>query len=161
MTSLKDFYLFYPHKCISNPNTVPNPYFPKTELDCNNKHTLTYAQWMEIMVVYLEELMNYLLKGLRFTMPSMLGDLEVIKSKTNGIRYMFTKSGDECSRRVEKDMLGYRPLLKWYKDHKVAKLPDPWIWKLTILKRSKFAFMLNKKFKKSPVVFNDAKNTYR
>lgn len=158
MISLKQFYLFYPHKCVSNPNTVPNPYFPKTEMDCTNKHSLNYAQWMEIMEVYLEELMDYLLTGLRFSMPQMLGSLEIIKSKTNGIRYMFTNSVDGCDRRIEKDILTYRPILKWYKDHKTAKFPDPWIWKVGILKKSKFALKLAKKFRASPVTFNDSKH---
>jgi nucleoid DNA-binding protein len=157
MISLKDFYLHYPHKCVPNPNTVPSPYFPKTEMDCENKYSLSSSQWIEIIEVYLEELMKYLLKGNSFNMPLMLGTLNIVKTKAKEIRYMFTRSKDSCERRVEKNINKYKPILKWTRNYSTTKLPDPWIWKLTLLKESKFSHMLNKVFDKSPLIFNDAK----
>ncbi len=156
MITLKDFYKFYPHKCVLNPNTVPNPYFPKTERDCTSKHSLTYAQWSEIIAVYLEELMEYLLKGFRFAMPEFLGALEITKTVDKNTKYMFTNSKDECVRTVVVPTgLEYKPLLKWYKTAVYTKLSNSWFWSIKLLKRSKFSKKLNVKFKKSPTIFNN------
>jgi hypothetical protein len=157
MITLKNFYLHYPHKCVPNPNTIPNPYFPKTEMDCEHKHSLSYAQWSEIVEVILEEVMNYLLRGFNFILPEKLGEWAIVKMKNKEFRYMFSKDGDTCNRRLERDMNPYKPFLKWKKWFKHTKVADSTIWRIVILKKSKFAKILNKTFHKSPLIFNDNK----
>ena len=159
MISKKDFYLHWPYKCAYQKNTIPRPYFSKTEVICDHKHSLTYTEWNEILSVYIDELIDFLTEGHKFEMPMMLGYLEMCKWKAKHIRVIGTQEKDENGKmktKIARDThtQGYRPILKWRRPEKLCKVSMPWLFSIRMMKGTKRA--IYKKFKKNPLKFNDA-----
>lgn len=152
----KDFYLLYPYKCAYKNNTIPRPYFSKTEVDCNNKHSLEYNEWAEIVDVLLEELQQYILEGNKYELPEMLGFLEIVKHVYKNPRYGFITENGEVKRIIFKSTRtsNYSPLLKWRRPRLTCKMPNPWIWRIRLMPI--FKKKLSDVFVKNPLKFNDA-----
>jgi nucleoid DNA-binding protein len=161
MISKKDFFLQWPYKCAYQGNTIPRPYFSKTEVNCNHKHSLTYNEWNEIITVYLDCLMDYIVKGNKFEIPNMLGYFEMCKWKRKFAKPTGTPEKNEDgtmkkrynSARTMLQSLGYSPILKWRRSAKLCKLKFKSIWAVKMLKDMKKK--ASKQIVDNPLMFND------
>ena len=80
--SYKDFFLRYPHKCKElNPEskTVPLPYFPSSEVDCEHPYALDYKEYKTILQSYFTKVFHFLRTGHIYKMYSRLGYLEFFR----------------------------------------------------------------------------------
>lgn len=77
-TTLYDFYTFYSYKPFPKENTIPRPYYNKSEYT-NNKFTLPMVEWKTIIEIYLNNLEEYLLNGNSFQIPNNIGQLKLYK----------------------------------------------------------------------------------
>jgi nucleoid DNA-binding protein len=109
-------WLDYPYKKYpSNSNTIPLPYFPKTEIT-DTEYSLEKHEWHEIMDTYFDIVEDYLIQGNLFVIPKGLGSLKIYKTpnkRTSDIPAYRNKlkSIEETKERVFHN--AYSPFLKW------------------------------------------------
>lgn len=121
-TCLPDIYLYYKYKTRNQiGNTVPLPYFPKSEIT-DHKFSLTYPEWRRIITIYTKILTEELFNGFSVEMPNKLGTLSLVKVKTSSVdykrtnKYIGNQKGKEDKEFIFHDNLitaGYRLILKW------------------------------------------------
>lgn len=128
--TLADFYRSYPYKCRDiNSSTIPmNPYFPKKEIDCNNKYSLTRQEWFSIINCYLKHLTYYIVQGNIYRLKRRLGVFQIVKYKGNPKpdwseynktkRIVYNNSGEA---------MGYDSAVKWYRNTNCS-LAMRWFW---------------------------------
>jgi len=113
--TLADLYLNYPDKKYIE-GTIPRPYFPKTECT-NNKYSLNYKQWSEIVYCYFFYVKEFLFSGNIFTIPNMLGTLQFKKYRSNSkINWKETKLQEKRIYFKNLKTSGYTAVLKWKKN---------------------------------------------
>lgn len=141
--TLKDLYLMYPHKCQNmTTNTVPLPYVPKQEIDCDSEYSLTYKEWLEIVLCYFSAVVLYLTSGFKYKLGAKLGHLQMIKVKNSRIDFVeFNKTGEK--RIMKNPMWGGRyPIIKWMRrkaDNGIFRYK--FLWKMRPVKTAKKAYI--------------------
>lgn len=133
--SSRRFYLDYPYKKLpENPNTIPNPYFNKTEsTDC--KESLRIDEWVLVMRKYFDIVEDYLLQGHRFELPGKLGYLEITRSKRKNKFLFINKVAVEAGydQRLYGEINNWRPFVKWRpKDKSTFQAQVLKCWKIKI-----------------------------
>lgn len=121
----RDLYLSYKYKKYpDNPNTVPNPYFPKSE-HTNSEYSLKIDEWKEIINCYMDVLGDYLIQGNVFVAPHNMGTFKMLKYKNANNKEKRTKYkyDEDDSNYIYSE---YRLILKWLKERKYSHS----IWKL-------------------------------
>ena len=78
--TLKDIYLKYRYKWYDiNSNTVPNPYFPKSEIS-DHKYKLSKKEWLVVINTYIDILIEDFINGYDYQIPLGLGNLLIKKT---------------------------------------------------------------------------------
>lgn len=132
--TLYDLYKKYNYPCwdlgLLSKNIVPLPYIPIKEVNCDHKYSLEYKKWKEIVMTYLKYVKLYLFTGKEFKLPHFMGTLQLRKYKGGGIDWgHFHQTGDIIKHK-NRHTLGYRPILKWYRNRKICKLKFKWHWSI-------------------------------
>lgn len=121
----RDLYLAYKYKKYpDNPNTVPNPYFPKSE-HTDSEYSLNIGEWKEIINTYMDILGDYVIQGNSFLAPHNMGTFKMLKYKNANHKEKKEKYkyNDTDENYVYSE---YRLILKWLKERKYSHS----IWKL-------------------------------
>lgn len=149
--TLRYFYLKYPYKCRELVgNTVPLPYFSKEEIDCDNKYSLTYHEYKDIILITSKHICDYLASGESYKLPFEMGTIRLEKVKGGGVDW--TKSEKGKIKKYKNLHLGkYRFLTRWLR--KRERLQYKWIWRVRLTKKAwKY---IQDKFEREPRLFNN------
>lgn len=139
--TLKDLYIGYTHKTYdTTSNTVPDPYFPKTEIS-DHAFAMTYIEWATAVRIYHDLLLDYLLTtGKSFKLRSNLGFLQIMKYKPIKHPKVDAKASKEQGREVlfkNNHTQGWSPYVKWLKLYKDGvRLKYKLHWKITFTKKA-------------------------
>ena len=132
--TIHDFYRDYKYPCYDvMSNTVPQPYIPKTKLKCDNELACEYKTFDIIIQTFNRLLVEeHLLSGKAFRMPYKMGELVILKYKTdnNDKKAFLTDEAYRKFRNIHTD--GYRPILKW-KRGKSSYIRFGNIWRIGLL----------------------------
>lgn len=78
--TLKDIYLHYRYKWYDvNSNTVPNPYFPKSDIS-EHKYKLSKKEWLVIINTFIDILIEDFVNGYDYQIPLGMGNLQLKKT---------------------------------------------------------------------------------
>jgi len=131
---LQDLYLLYPHKTREIiGNTVPLPYFPKSEIT-DNQYSLKFKDWKRFIQIYLSNVKEFLYTGKKFYIPQRLGVFQIRKLKYRGNSYSHYRKTGEWKKMNNDHMRGYIPILRWdrrYRDNCALKFKRIWVARFT------------------------------
>jgi len=149
--TLKDMYLQYPYKNRDiTSNTVPQPYFPKDQIVCDHKYSLTYKEWKNILGIFFKHVMNALAQGFEYKFPYEQGRIGLRKVKGGGVDFQKTTKGN-VKKFKNLHLRGWRFLIKWYRYKN--KLQYKWVWRIRLTKHA-WSY-INEIFKNSPREINN------
>lgn len=152
--TLKDIYLDYPYKCRHmDTSTVPLPYFPKEEIDCDHKYSMTYKEWKGALNCFFKHTLNALAQGYEFTMPYEMGRLQLRKVKGGGVDFTKSEKGN-IKRHRNLHLRGWRFLTKWLRDHN--RLQFKWTWRIRLTRKA--WRHVNAIYENSPREINNLRN---
>ena len=108
--SLIELYLHYRYKWYNiNSNTIPIPYFPKTEIS-EHKYKLSKQEWVKIIYAYVDLLIELIIQGETIQLPLGLGYLQMIKRKVK-----YDRLEGDYARFIMDRLDGYSPKVTWLK----------------------------------------------
>lgn len=116
----RDLYLKYKYKKYpDNPNTVPNPYFPKSE-HTNSEYSLTQSSWKEIINCYMDILGDYIIQGNSYIAPHNMGTFKMQKYKNNNAKEKKEKYKYDDT---DEDYVysEYRLILRWLREKRYSQ----------------------------------------
>ena len=136
-----DFYKQYPYPCWDiNKSTIPIPYIPKDKLKCEHKRALTFKQYNQILKYYTLHLMSYLLEGMRIKLPYWLGCIQFKKARkqrNNNVDFGHYQKTGEIKYHLNRHTLGYKPVFKWMRNNKEARLYNKYMWTIRFVDKMK------------------------
>ena len=127
-----DFYEFYPYR--KNPSfsaTIPVPYVKK-ELVSDHKYSLTYKEYLAIMLDIVDLIIERLIIGEKWTIGSAIGELQLVKKKCKTFVDRI-KSGKE-GKVVKSSRNGYDNYMifaEW--ERLYFPVQNKWLWRFKIL----------------------------
>lgn len=83
-TSLTDLYLFYRYKPYPKNNTIPKPYYPKSEYT-NHQFSLSLPEWRKIVLTYFNNINLLLLNNKSFQPNFLIGTFSLHKYKKKNV----------------------------------------------------------------------------
>lgn len=132
--TMYDIYLRYPHKWKDvHSNTVPKPYFPNEEIT-NNRFSLSYKEWRNIMNELVKEYADLLLSGKKLDPKKAMGYFQLHRYKPARPNLDFKHYRETGEKRYEKNPHtdGFCPLIVWNRSYKTkAKLKYKSYWKIS------------------------------
>lgn len=120
---------------------VPQPYI-KVEDCVEHPFSLTYKEWSEIVDVYFKCMTLRLIEGEVFEMPRGLGQLIMLKQKTNA-----KKKWGAIHRNIK--TMGFRPWLAWFRKGTSTFQNKFWYSSIN-LSRKKLWPLMGKRLKENP-----------
>lgn len=131
----KDLFLFYPYKknIITDRNTIPQPYIKKSEEITDHQFSIDYTQWTAVIDDYISVIVDTLITGREYVLPTHLGKIQLRKYKTK--RLIDWKTTKESGKKTYyKGSDSNRIILKWYRDYKISRFRYRFHWKIRMAK---------------------------
>ena len=123
--TLRKLFLRYPYKYYDMfSSTVPDPYFPTSEIS-EHEYRLECKQWMMLAKIYFDEVEKLLLNGEVFDM-GRLGKLVLLRKKQVGLNIKKTIESKQNDNELVKYYYpnnhtnGYKPYIKWMRTKKAG-----------------------------------------
>jgi len=113
--TLTDLFRYYPYKDVDMTKVQGRNYVPKDEIIPNHKHSLTIAQWKEIVTAIFDVILSKIIAGERITLPCNFGDVFIRKYRAKNPKYDYSFSE------------GYQVFLGW---KKTLRTPLGWAMRL-------------------------------
>jgi hypothetical protein len=133
--TLTNLFLRYPYKCQEiYGKVVPVPYVPKQEVNCSHNYSVDYKLYRKILKVYFKYVVQFLIQGNRFEIPSRLGHFLIKRYKYKGfIRYdrnTIQENGKFKMEYVKNDHTnGYIAKTTWFRYRSPLKYPGWWMFR--------------------------------
>lgn len=131
---IKDFFYFYPYKknISHNKNTTPDPYIKFEDVVDNHEYSLDYNVWKNIISDYINLIREDLMSGKKFIFPHRMGELRIIKFKSNRIVDVLKTKLTKKKTYMKNIMTdNFYVKLRWDKSYSITSVRFKYHWKIS------------------------------